>query len=83
MNSSSANSILSPATILNASKLTPAQARYWNALARREALRVEYVDPFRTPLRELRATHPELRGHKIYRASTGGRYGKSKQIVVL
>jgi hypothetical protein len=60
--------------------MTPGQARYWLAQQRQMAGRVTLIDPWRKPLRELRKTHP---GHIVYRASTGGRWGKSASTVRL
>lgn len=69
--------------ILNASRMTAGMARYWNRLAERLTGNVDIIDPWRSNLRELRSRHPELKGRKIYRASTGGTHGKSAQITVL
>lgn len=71
--------ITSPAEILFADKLSPAQSRYWNSCAKREALRAQVVDPFRHSLKELRSILPA--GTTVYRASTGGKWGKSAQVV--
>lgn len=64
-------------TILGESALTPMQLRYWRALAKKMAGRCEYVDPFRDSIRSLKS-----RGFygRIYRASTGGKWGKSAEI---
>lgn len=66
------------ATILNESDLTPAQSRYWRACARKKA--VDVVDPFRHGRRWLDAHLPV--GTRVYRASTGGRWGKSADVYV-
>lgn len=70
-------------TILQSEKLTPASLRYWAALARKNDARqvqiFDVIDPFRVSLQTLRATLPA--GTRVYRASTGGKYGKSSQIV--
>lgn len=68
--------------ILDENKMTPGMARYWKAQQVKLAGRVSVIDPWRTPLRELRS-RAELLGKKVYRASTGGRYGKSAQITVI
>lgn len=73
----------SAAEIIDADKMTAGQARYWNSKAAAECLRVVAVDPFRSPLRALRIRRPDLIGRPVYRASTGGKFGKSAQIVVL
>lgn len=75
------NLITNPAEIVDAEKMTPGQARYWHCVARNEALRVNIVDPRRLPLRTLRSRYPA--GTVVYRASTGGKWGKSAQIVTL
>lgn len=72
--------ITNPAQILDENKLSPMQLRYWRKLARENCLKCKYVDAFRRPLKELRALG--LTG-PVYRASTGGRWGKSAQIVNL
>lgn len=56
---------------------------YWNSLANRLQNKVSAIDPDRLPLYQLRQSHPELIGCKVYRASTGGKWGKSSQIVTL
>lgn len=65
--------------------LSPAQRRYWLKLSSNNArvrhLKVQLIDPFRTPLSQLRQQYPS--GTVVYRASTGGKYGKSAQIVRL
>lgn len=71
------------AEIIEANKMSAGMARYWNSKAIQLAPRVAAVDPFRTPLRVLRASRPDLLGRSVYRASTGGRWGKSAQIVTL
>lgn len=65
--------------IIDSEKMTLGMARYWNCKARKEK-RVDYLDPWRYSIRELKA-----RGFKgkIYRASTGGTWGKSAQIIEL
>lgn len=72
--------ILTQPIIIGESNLTPAQSRYWTALARKMIGRVDIIDPWRGNLRDRRAEYP---GRSIYRASTGGRYGKSAEIVKL
>lgn len=75
------SSVVAPLpAILGEGRLSPARARYWRALARRMAGRVDLIDPDRRSLRDLRQT---LRGVRLYRASTGGRWGKSAAIVRL
>lgn len=69
--------------ILHLPANAPGAARYWNALARRLAGKVDAIDANRWGLRELRAHYPHLIGKRIYRASTGGKWGKSSQIVTL
>ncbi len=71
----------SVALIRCASEMTAGMARYWHATARRLGRRVDVVDPWRADLRTLRAEYP--RGTRVYRASTGGRWGKSATIVTL
>lgn len=65
-------------TIIDAHKLTLGQARYWNAQVSQLAGRVDVIDPWRHSLRDLRDMG--YTGQKVYRASTGGKYGKSSQI---
>ena len=77
----STDKITEPAAIRGESKLAPGALRYWRALAQRENLRVQVVDPFREPLKTLREEYPK--GTVVYRASTGGRWGKSSSIVTL
>jgi hypothetical protein len=48
------------------------------ARGRRLAGRVDLVDPWRTDLRDLRAEYG--RGIKVYRASTGGLWGKCVEL---
>jgi hypothetical protein len=67
--------------IINSHLLTPMQARYWSSLARRMQSRVQIIDPNRRPLKVLRALYGT--GKTVYRASTGGKWGKSSQIVTL
>lgn len=66
--------------IHRAADMTSGMARYWNSLAAKRS-NLDVIDPWRTPLKELRNYYPA--GTKVYRASTGGRWGKSAQIVVL
>jgi hypothetical protein len=67
--------------IINAEAMTPAMARYWNQLAARLTGRVDIVDPWRHSLRDLRTQY--CSGVRVYRASTGGRWGKSSETVTL
>lgn len=69
------------AGIIGSHALTPAQSRYWTACARRMAGRAQYVDPNRHTLAWLRERFPA--GTTVYRASTGGKWGKSAKIVTL
>ncbi len=69
-------------TIVDADRMTPGMARYWNAQRRNLAGRVDLIDPWRRSLRELRKIYGETHT-TVYRASTGGRWGKSSQIVHL
>ena len=68
-------------SVLGLESLSPARRRYWTALARRLGSSVDVVDPDRRTLKELRAMFPV--GTVVYRASTGGRWGKSSQRVRL
>lgn len=74
---------LTPMTphIVYASRMTPMQSRYWLALRGRLGNTIDLIDPFRHSLRELRQIFPS--GLRIYRASTGGKYGKSATITTL
>lgn len=67
--------------ILSESALSPGQLRYWRSAARHWAGQVDYLDPSRLSLRRLRELLPA--GSVVYRASTGGRWGKSHSIVRL
>lgn len=69
------------AGIIGSNTLTPMQLRYWTACARRMAGRAQYVDPNRHTLAWLRERFPACT--TIYRASTGGKWGKSACIVTL
>jgi len=69
------------ALILNHHSLTKAQARYWQAARRKLAGKVDLIDPARESLKDLRARFPK--GTRVYRASTGGVWGKSSCIVTL
>lgn len=64
--------------ILQENTLSPQRLRYWSSLAAKLTGRVDYIDPNRTPLKELRKRLPI--NSKVYRASTGGRWGKSAEI---
>lgn len=68
------------ATVIDAHNMTPGMARYWVAKAASLAGKVDFVDPWRLSVASLRK-----RGISgvIYRASTGGRWGKSSAIVTL
>jgi hypothetical protein len=68
-----------PILILNWDDLTPHQRRYWGSFAGRGAA-IDIVDPDRRPLRSLRK---RWGGCRLYRASTGGRWGKSAATVRL
>lgn len=70
---------VNPALIRHAAEMTPGMARYWNKVAATKA--VDVVDPWRADLKSLRAEYPK--GTKVYRASTGGRWGKSAGTRVL
>lgn len=66
--------------ILNDQNLTAGEARYWrnpNLHARLRRANVTLIDPWRTPLKDL---VPRYEGNIVYRASTGGRWGKSAEI---
>jgi len=67
--------------IHHADKLTAGMRPYWTKLAQRLAGQVDIIDPWRTKLVDLRAEY--VPGCKVYRASTGGRWGKSAVIVTL
>jgi hypothetical protein len=66
--------------ILDEALLGPSAARYWRFLQRTRT-DVDLIDPWRHPLKLLRANYPK--GTIVYRASTGGRWGKSAHIAVL
>jgi len=68
--------------IINKEKMSPMMARYWNSVAEKYK-DIDVIDPWRFSLKELREKYPQFIGKKIYRASTGGRWGKSKQIRIL
>lgn len=70
-------------TIVDESKLTPHQRKLWNTKALRlSRMGVTVIDPWRRPLRKLRE-ELEAAGQTglLYRASTGGSWGKSAQFV--
>jgi hypothetical protein len=67
--------------IHNAEKMTPGMARYWNAKAKKMTGRVNVIDPWRKQLKDLREQYPA--GTRVYRASTGGKWGKSASIATL
>ncbi|MCK9570219.1 hypothetical protein M0R72_14840 [Candidatus Pacearchaeota archaeon] len=69
------------ALIRNPQHMTAKQALYWNTLARKLGKRVDVVDPWRADMKMLRAEYPL--GTRVYRASTGGRWGRSAEIVTL
>lgn len=68
--------------IVKAAKMTPGQARYWNSVLKeergRKVQRVSVIDPWRHTLRQL--ADMGYSGRMVYRASTGGRWGKSVEI---
>lgn len=66
--------------IINANLLTPHEARYWNAKARKLIGKVDIIDPLRCDLRVMRKA---FKGKRMYRASTGGRWGKSAEYINL
>lgn len=66
--------------IIDQNKLTVGQARYWLAKARELEGKVDVVDPWRLPMRELKARG--ITG-RVYRASTEGSWGKSSTIATL
>lgn len=68
-----------PAIIHRADQMSAGQACYWTCLSRKT--RADVVDPHRCSLRDLRAVYPS--GTRVYRASTGGKWGKSAVIVTL
>ena len=64
-----------------ADRMSSGMIRYWSCLAKRLVGHVTLIDPYRTPLHILRKEYSK--GTKVYRASTGGKWGKSKEIVTL
>ena len=68
-------------TIVNAQNMTKHMAVYWNRKARDLNGRVDVIDPWRFVMKDLRKVFRS--GLKVYRASTGGRWGKSSSIEVL
>lgn len=64
-------------------RASPHARKYWESLARKLAGQVDVIDPVRVDLRDLRKARPDLIGKKLYRASTGGKWGKSSKIVTL
>jgi len=71
--------------IIDEQKLTPNQRRIWQSKAVQLAKKgVTVIDPWRKPLRDLRA---ELQAARVsgflYRASTGGTWGRSAQFILL
>lgn len=61
---------------------SPQRKGYWLKTATRLAAQgVQVVDTLRYSLRELREALP--RGTKVYRASTGGKWGRSAEVVKL
>ena len=62
-------------------KMSATQARYWRAKAEELKGQVDVLDPWRARMTALRDEFPK--GTRIYRASTGGQWGKSAVIVTL
>lgn len=69
--------LANPAAIRGEDRMSPAMARYWRMKARELENHVDVVDPWRADLAVLRKEYPK--GTKVYRASTGGRWGKSAE----
>jgi len=67
------------ATIRMSDRMSAGMAKYWEKLA--TSSRYDVVDPWRASLLQLRQEYPV--GTRVYRASTGGRWGKSHQVVTL
>lgn len=71
-----------PIIIVRPDRMTPGMARYWNCMLREELARkvprFTLIDPWRLTLKQLAAMG--YSGRTVYRASTGGTYGKSAQI---
>ena len=67
--------------IRNADQMTEVQARYWNRLAKELEGVVDVIDPWRVYMTTLRQEYPA--GTRVYRASTGGRWGRSAERVTL
>lgn len=68
--------------VIDEHRLTEGQKRYWlsaSVQTRAAARGCSLIDPWRRKLKVLR-TNPEWIGKKVYRASTGGRWGKSATI---
>ena len=85
MNNSKTEPAAGNIIVLGIDNLTPAMRRYWcsESLANRASrMGASVIDPFRKPLRELRK-HEWLVGRKVYRASTGGKWGKSAQVAMI
>ena len=70
--------------ILGISTMSRQRSAYWLSVARRYAGKIKVIDPDRRPLRSIRPLLAEMGiTGKLYRASTGGKWGKSKEIVVI
>lgn len=74
--------------IIGEHTLAPGSLKYW--LDRRRQLMVSgnrgdvsVIDPRRHTLSQLRSCFPEIKGRKVLRASTGGKWGKSVDIVTV
>lgn len=67
--------------IHRADEMTVHMARYWLRRQVDLAGLIDLIDPWRTPLSVLRRIYP--RGLRLYRASTGGAYGRSVERKVL
>jgi hypothetical protein len=72
---------MAPVPIHRAEEMTPAMQRHWRAKAFKFRGVVNLIDPWRTRLSKLRTLYPK--GTVVYRASTGGTWGKSAEIVRL
>lgn len=69
------------ATIIRPEALTQQARRYWESCSRKYVGRVHVIDPRRESMKTLRSMYGP--GTIIRRASTGGKWGRSAQIVTL
>jgi len=67
--------------IIERERMTARMRVYWEKKAESLTGKVDVVDPWRYRVETLKRMFP--RGTRVYRASTGGRWGKSAEIYTL